>query len=229
VTRASGSPSQVTSALGAGKLDAGAISLNGPPASSIVNVALTKDAATNAYFATLATEGISIPGVVNPALTAGTYTLSGAGGTDVGKFTASVTLGTPLAITGGLPIAITRASGLQLAWTGGNPSDTVTILGLAGQTTGAGTTAVVEATAFRCTTTAGQGGIRIGADILSQLPAVTSNALSNGTGLAVLQVLSSVNPTTSNGLFTAPLTAGGSITGGFFLGAVGIGGFPEYQ
>jgi hypothetical protein len=40
----------------------------------------------NAYSYTIGTEGINIPGQANGTILAGTYTLNGAGGTDVGPF-----------------------------------------------------------------------------------------------------------------------------------------------
>jgi uncharacterized protein (TIGR03437 family) len=221
----------VSSGGTAAVLDAGAITLNGPAGSNISNMTLKQDA-TNIYSLALASDGLpSIPGVTGGTgtIVAGAYTLSGAGGKDVGKFNASLTVGPPLTINGGLPTTITRSSGMPLTWTGGNPSDLVEIVGYAGTITGTGANATTDATEFICTSTAGQGGFTVPASVLNQLPAVSSNQVTNGTGVTSLEVLSTVNPTSGNGQFTAPLTAGGSIDAGFFLALVGYAGTPSYQ
>ena len=209
---------------GGGKaLDAGQITLTGPAASNINNLALTQTG--NTYYASLS----SIPGLggsTNTSLVAGTYSLTGAGGADVGAFNTSITMGTPLIVNGGtLPATIVRASGLPLTWTGGNASDYVEIVGYAGNVTGTGTNTGIDATEFICTTTAGTGGFTVPASVLNQLPAVSASATTNGTGTSFLEVISSVNPVS----FTAPLKAGGNIDFGAFLALSGIGSVPTYQ
>lgn len=202
---------------GGGKnLDAGAISLTGPSGSGIANLPLTET--SNSYSVSIATE---LAGIVNlPAqqnngtVIAGTYTLKGAGGKDVGAFNASMMLGSPLTITGGLPASVTRNAGLTLNWTGGNATDVVVIAGSSG-TSG-------NSTEFICTTTAGKGGFTVPASILQQLPASTASG-------SFLAVESATNPAAGSGLFNAPLTGGGSITNATFLGLVGIGATPIYQ
>ena len=199
-------------------LDAGAITLNGPAGSNISNLAFKQDPGSNAYILTLASEGLpSIPGVSGGTgtITAGNYSVSGAGGKDIGKFNAGVTVGAPLTITGGLPATVTRSAGLTLNWTGGLSSDLVEILGTSNSTT------------FICFTTAGPGTFTVPASILTQLPAValTPNGASGGS----LIVFSTINPTQGNGLFTAPLTAGGSIDSGFFIPTVGTLATVAYQ
>jgi uncharacterized protein (TIGR03437 family) len=197
-------------------LDAGTITLSGPAASSLANQAFTET--SNTY---------SIPTLsLNTKLVAGTYTLSGAGGTDVGKISASVTIPSPLTVTGGLPANVVRGAGLNLAWTGGNSGDLVEVIGSSGtldasgnQTTGA---------TFICITTAGQGGINVSSLVLNQLPAATASAIAGHTAQGSLGVFSFVNPTAGNGLFTAPLTAGGSINS-TFTGLVGTASQPSYQ
>ena len=74
-------------------LDAGTITLTGPAGSGLANTPLTET--NNDYVLTIGT-GLGIPGAVNGSIVAGTYTLNGAGGQDVGKFTASINLGNPL-------------------------------------------------------------------------------------------------------------------------------------
>ncbi len=151
-------------------------------------------------------------------IVAGTYTLNGAGGKDVGKFSASVTIGAPLAITGGVPTVVNRSQGLTLNWTGGNSTDLVEIFGSSAPSTAAGTTS------FICITTAGQQSFTVPASILQQLPA-------SGTGFGALEVFSAANPTIvgNNGSFLAPLTAGGNIDAGFFLALSGVASTPTYQ
>jgi adhesin/invasin len=208
--------------VGGTDLDAGAVTLTGPSGSGITNLALQET--SNAYSVSIATElsGVVIPGQQsNVTVIPGTYTLKGAGGKDVGAFNASMTLGAPLTITGGLPTTVTRASGLTLNWTGGNSTDLVLIVGGSGPNSGA--------TQFVCTTTAGKGTFTVPASILNQLPASSAAATTAGTATSFLSVESTTNPTASNGLFSAPLTAGGSIGNATFLGLVGTASSPTYQ
>ncbi len=229
VSRIAGSEEQVGSGGTIKYLDAGTVTANGPAGSNITNLALTRDAKYGSYYLSLGTEGISLPGQVNANIIAGTYTLAGAGGKDVGPFNASVNLGAPLTVTGGLPTAITRNSGLTLNWTGGNSSDLVQIGGSAGTITGSGSNAVYDQTSFFCTTTAGKGTFTVPASILNQLPAVSAADMNSEKGFGSLQVYSTVNPAGSNGLFTAPLTAGGSINAGFFFALTGTSGTASFQ
>jgi uncharacterized protein (TIGR03437 family) len=195
-------------------LDAGAVALSGPGISG--NLTVTQDASTKTYSLLLG-GGFGAAGNVN--IGAGTYALNGAGGTDVGPFNASITIGSPLTITGGLPSAVTRSSGLTLNWTGGLSSDLVEIFGSSSTGTGANTTT----TSFICLTTAGAGTFTVPSSVLTQLPAVTASASSGSGGL--LAVESGPTPT----IFSAPLKAGGSITNVPFSSLVGIGGLVSYQ
>ena len=204
-------PTTVT--VGGTLLDAGALTITGPPGSNITNVSLKET--SNTYSATL-TSFPGVPGGNNGSIIAGTYTVTGAGGTDVGKFTASVSIGSPLTITGGLPTTIVRSQGIPLTWTGGNSTDIVEIFG------SSQTSSTAQATSFICITTAGQKGFTVPSSITNQLPA-------SGANLGSLDVFSTVNPTSGNGLFTAPLTAGGNIDAGFFLALSGSGGQATYQ
>src|ERR1019366_8355149 len=184
--------------------------------SSLTNQALTEDASYDYSYTSYEGLGITIPGQASFSLVAGTYTLSGAGGKDVGSFSTSLTLGSPLIITGGLPSTVVRSAGVPLNWTGGNASDEVVIVGLSENTTGSGSSAVTTGAEFICMTTAGKGGFTVPASILTQLPASAPGILE----------LSSGNNSTS---FTAPLKAGGSIDVGYFGSFLGIGGAPAYQ
>jgi len=193
-------------------LDAGNVTLNGPAASNISNRAFTQDAKSKFYSLSLATEGIPILGAVG-TIVGGTYTLAGAGGKDVGGFNGSLTLGSPLTITGGLPSTVNRATGLTLSWTGGNASDLVQIVGNSSSGQISGT--------FVCTTTAGTGGFTVPSSILTQLPVST---VTSGVPNGYLSVLSGATST-----FTAPLVAGGSLDAGAFVGFIGTGTTPAYQ
>lgn len=217
VFQSSSTNAQTPTTPGGTILDAGKITISGPAGSGLTNVALNQDA-NSGYSLSLGTEGlgISLPGAVNATIVAGTYTLNGGGGKDVGSFTASVSLGAPLTVTGGLPSSVNRGNGLPINWTGGNSSDIVEIVGSSSTTTSAGTTT----TQFICTTTAGQQTLTVPSSILQQLPATTQGSLG---------VFSLVNPTSGNGLFTAPLTAGGKIDVGAFLALIGTGAQVSYQ
>ena len=210
---------------GGTNLDAGAIALSGPSGSNLTNQALTES--SNVYNLTIGIEATGItlppgfPGLSNATIVPGTYTLKGAGGKDVGPFSASINLGSPLTITGGLPTSVTRSAGLTLNWTGGNSTDFVYVIG------GAGPTA--NSTTFLCTSTAGAATVTVPASILNQLPAVTAAAITAGTATGFLAILSGPSPTSGNGLFSAALTAGGSINSGVFSALLGIAATPAYQ
>lgn len=206
-------------------LDAGGITLSGPAASGLANFALKQDLTSNTYSGAIATEGI--PGQTNAGtIVAGTYNLKGAGGKGVGAFSASVTIGPPLNVTGGLPTNVVRSSGLPLTWTGGNSSDLVEIIGSSSTINGTGTNSTTATTSFVCTTTAGKGGFTVPASILTQLQAVSAVST---TGSGFLAVASAGNPTNGNGLFSAPLTGGGNIDSGAFIGFVGLGATVSFQ
>jgi uncharacterized protein (TIGR03437 family) len=219
----SGSCQVITATSGSGStaaagtltyLDAGTVTINGPAGSGLTNQALTK---TNNLYSYSSTEGISLPGQASFTLPAGTYTLNGAGGNDVGSFSnVQLSLGSPLTITGGLPSSVTRNAGLTLNWTGGNSSDPVEIIGGSTSTSGTGTSAVTTSTTFICLTTAGQKTFTVPASILNQLPATSTGTLEVGTG---------TSPTT----FTAKLKADNSDIGSIFSSFVGIGASVAFQ
>jgi len=200
-------------------LDAGNITLNGPSASGLSNVLFKQDA-NNSYSIAIGTEGVSIPGQTNlGTIVAGTYTVTGAGGKDVKNFSTSITLGSPLEITGGLPSNIVRGNGLTLNWTGGNASDPVQIFGSSSTSSGTGANTVTDTWSFFCNTTAGQKTFTVPSSVLTQLPATTGN------NQGFIAVSSSPAPST----FTAGLTAGGSIDQGTFLALIGSGALATYQ
>ncbi|HLK49550.1 MAG TPA: hypothetical protein VKT49_15515 [Bryobacteraceae bacterium] len=207
-------------------LDAGAISLNGPNVSS---KALTES--RNVYTLNLGTSMTGsgtppIPGLnPSPLITSGTYTLNGAGGADVGPFTASVTINQPLTVTGGLPATVNRSQDLTIAWTGGNSSDAVVIAGTSSiLTTGTVQSGTFNTATFVCTTTAGRQTFTVPSSILQQLQPTTG-----GTSIGVLTVSSTSSPAAGNGLFTAPLKAGGNTDFALFTAGIGTAATPTYQ
>jgi hypothetical protein len=198
-------------------LDAGNVTVTGPAGSSLTNTAL-KESTDNSYSLS-STEGFAIPGQASFSLPAGTYSLAGAGGNDVGTFNTSIALGSPLTVTGGLPSSVTRSNSLTINWTGGNASDLVEIVGGSSTSTGTGTNVVTTTTSFICLTTAGQKTFTVPSSILQQLPATT------GTNTGILEVASgTIGPN-----FTASLKAGGSIDAGTFSSFVGTGATVTYQ
>jgi len=222
VTRATGNASPVVTGAGGTSLDAGNITLTGPTGSKLTNAALTETKTATSSGTDIVYSlgigsfgGITVPGFVDGTIVPGTYTLNGAGGADVGKFNASVSIGSPLTVTGGLPGSVVRNSSLTLNWTGGNATDLVEIFGSSSTAATGGTT-----TEFICLTTAAQKTFTVPSSVLNQLPASTSG---------ILAVLSSVAPTSANGQFNAPLTAGGDINFGTFLALSGTGGLVNWQ
>ncbi|MEO8594410.1 MAG: hypothetical protein ABI759_13920 [Candidatus Solibacter sp.] len=196
-------------------LDAGNITVSGPAGSSLNNTPLTKLEGT---YSLTNTEGLGvvIPGQVAFTLPAGTYTLNGAGGVDVGNFTASVTVGSPLTLTTPLPDSVTRSAGVTVNWTGGNASDVVQITGGGSTSTGTGAARVTTTTSFICLTTAGVRTFTVPPAVLTQLPATDNGSLFVSSGAQPLN-------------FTASLKAGGSIDAGSFGSFVGVGAAPAYR
>jgi uncharacterized protein (TIGR03437 family) len=200
-------------------LDAGRIGLSGPSGSDLTNVTIPESG--NTYELGVNGPGSSVNGIIVP----GTYTLNADGGTGVGPFSVSLILGAPLTVTGGLPSTVNRSAGLTINWTGGNSSDIVAVAGTATTITNDFQTGAT----FICYTTAGAGGITVPSSILNQLPAVTAAQITNLAGVGSLTVSTGSTPSTGNGLFTAPLVAGGSIANATFVTSVEIGVTPAYQ
>src|ERR1039458_7434752 len=89
-------------------LDAGKVTISGPSGSGLTNQALTETSNTYSLFGT--ESGKIIPGQVSFTLRAGSYTLAGAGGNDVGSFSTSIALGSAITVTGGLPSTLVRST-----------------------------------------------------------------------------------------------------------------------
>ena len=108
----------------------------------------------------------------------GTYTVAGQGGSDVGTF-GPVDLEVPplLTVTTSIEAGtiVSRADGLMLNWSGGNPGDLVVIHGRAFAIPNGAETPIREpmnlrSQAFVCGTTAGKGGFTIPAYVFASLP-----------------------------------------------------------
>jgi|SRR5271157_769961 len=195
---------------GAKSLDAGTVTITGPSGSNLTNQKLT-ELSTNEY-----SDLFNYPGEPSTGtILAGTYTLTGTGGTSVGPFNTSITIGPPLSLSSPLPTTVTESAGFTLNWTGGNASDVVNITGVTSTSTGTGANKVYTATGFICTTTAGQKTYTVPPAVLTQLiPA-------NGS----LDVSSGVGPVT----FNATLKADGSNIPSAFSYSWGTGGTAVFQ
>lgn len=214
----------------AGKaLDAGVVTLNGP---NVTNRTFTET--SNTYSLSLGT-AISIPGLPSlpgfnsqPLITAGTYRLSGAGGKDVGVFSANITIDQPLTVTGGLPASVNRSQDLPLAWTGGG-TDIVLITGISSvATSGTLANGTVTTATFNCTTTADKGSFTVPTAILQQLPASPAGA-SSSTAFGSLSIFTNSVPSSGNGLFSAPLNPSGTTDYALFSAGIGTMASTTYQ
>lgn len=178
-------------------LDAGQITLSGPSASNLNNSAFTESLDNGYQLAigqVLSESGVSVQNSYfgNGVLGGGAYTVDGDGGKGVGPFNATLTLGPPYSVTGGLPSTVDRGSSLTVSWTGGNSTDGVAIEGASST----GTSPNLTGALFTCVATAASGSFTVPPSILNQLPA----------GLGTLAFSAA-----ATSVFTAPLTAGGSV------------------
>ncbi|MBI3278765.1 MAG: hypothetical protein HYZ57_02870 [Acidobacteria bacterium] len=207
-------------------LDAGAqLTLNGPNAS---NRALPNqtDPATNqrlnVYLATLYSSGVGgFGGTGSPTLTQGQYTIAGPGGADIGTFTASINFPGTFTWTNesAIPAVIPRSQNLTLNWTGGGDG-LVTAVGFAGsQVGGTQTNPIFDVAVFSCAAPASAGTLSVPSTVLQQLPAVSGD-ISTG-AIGTLSVLAVPDASRGQGVFTAPLTAGGNVDFANFSYAVG--------
>jgi uncharacterized protein (TIGR03437 family) len=103
-------------------------------------------------------------------LAAGTYTFTGAGGPDVGPFTATYNMPTPFAWTNQASLAtVNRANGATVTWSGGDPAGYVTI---GGNSTLYGATATqTVSVSFTCTARVSDGSFTVPPIVLLALPA----------------------------------------------------------
>jgi hypothetical protein len=199
-------------------LDAGTVTLNGPPGTNLSNQIIPED--TNSYSYQIGTEGVTSTG----SILQGTYTLTGAGGKDVGPFNTSISIGPPLTLIGPLPTIVTESAGLTVNWQGGNASDVVYVIGASYTNNGTVDNQITNTTEFICTTTAGQQTFTVPASILTQLP-IPPPAQVAGTPNGYLEVVSGAKVTN----FNATLKADGSNIPSVFGSVIGAGGTVVYQ
>ena len=188
-------------------LDAGAITVTDPHGNG---KGLTHSSAANTtgYYTVLPSS--------MPTTQPGQWSMVGTGGTDIGAFTANLTVPTPLACgncdgANGIS-SIDRTKPLTLQWTGGGGgNDYVQVGGLSTTPSTADPTQNI-AVIFTCTARASDGQFTVPASILSQMPQSSADPLAANNGALVL-----VNVLGNSGTsFTAPLKAGGNIDLGFF-------------
>jgi uncharacterized protein (TIGR03437 family) len=219
VLRRTGTQSQILLGTSPTPLDAGAqLTLSGPNAN---NIAMKQDASSKAYSATLYSSGFSgIGGSGTPTLVQGDYTIAGTGGPDVGAFSAKITVpGNFTSNIDNFSDPISRSSPLIVTWTGG-ANGLVEIVGISGGQTG-GTTQnpTFDVGVFICTEQANKNTFMVPTSVLQQIPAV-ANDLVNGK-LGMLEIATLPDVSQKQGLFTAPLTAGGSLDQAFFTYLIG--------
>jgi uncharacterized protein (TIGR03437 family) len=160
-------------------LDAGAaLQLTGPRGTK----QLTKQS-TGAYSATLGGGTTGLPGGGGsqdpPYLEPGSYTVTGPGGADVGNFTATLALGSPLNWTNmAATTTVTRSSGLTVNWTGGEGY--VVITGVSSLATARGGGA-----GFVCYQRASAGTFTVPPHVLMALPATPAGSQLGGGALIV--------------------------------------------
>ena len=115
--------------------------------------------------------------VPNTYIAPGRYTFSGQGGPDVGAFSGTLDLAPELVWTNTDDAkVVTRANGLPIQWTGGDPTQLVTI-------TGQSFTSPSNIAIFFCWANNSAGQFTVPANILNQLPA--SNVISAGAATVV--------------------------------------------
>lgn len=163
------------------------------------------------YNETLASGGISIPGAPPSSgdpdgyLVAGTYTFNnGSGGPDVGAFSTSFTLPANINWTNRTTTTnVSRAQGLQLTWTGGDPNGFVQIYGYSlSEVSENAITAF-----FTCTERASVGSFNVPSAVLLALPPTpTSGGLNlTPTGLLGVGGVSAVREFTAPGIDTGAI------------------------
>ena len=154
-------------------------------------------------------------------ISGGSYTLSGAGGKDIGPCSATGVIEPLITVTSAIPSTIPRSQDLTITWTGGTGTDYITVFGAASAPIDANTP---NTEVFACTTTVDKGTITVPATVLSQLPATPANP--NAANLLIGFWYRA--PSSTSGLFTAPLTGGGSTDAGIFIAALGGGAVPAF-
>ena len=108
---------------------------------------------------------------------------------------------------------------MPITWTGGGDG-LVTITGFAGaQIGGSLTNPNFDVTVFACVAQASAGNFTVPSSVLQQLPAVSTDI--TGGSIGFLGVLAVSDASKGQGVFTAPLTAGGNVDFSYFSYATG--------
>jgi len=189
-------------------LDAGTITVNGPgwPAGAALPTIATPQGSIYSLSPAAGTMALG-----------GTYTLTGAGGTQVGPFTISATLPSSFMVTNWNSItSINRANPLTVSWTG-TGFDQV-IIHAQGLTSANGT---VNNVVVSCAVAANLGSYTIPAAALALLPATATGQVSVTAGPSTGGTVSAISTTSQS--FTPNLVGGGSINYGAlaaYLGAI---------
>jgi uncharacterized protein (TIGR03437 family) len=152
------------------------------------------------YSTLLGSTPIPIPGVPPgdpPYLTPGTYTAdNGAGGPQVGAFMTSLTIPSEFVWTNESITEVNRAQGVEITWTGGDPSWMVSI---AGTSTIPASPTQPEATGyyFSCSVSSALGRYTVPAQVLMTLPpsGVTEGVSSGGLTVGTFSIPERFNAT----------------------------------
>lgn len=226
VFRRTGDITAITTGTPPQALDAGnQLTLNGPNASNKA-VPNQTDPTTgrrlNSYSTTLYSSGfMGFGGVGSPTLTQGAYTMAGSGGPDVGAFTANINVPGAFTWTNetSVPAVVPRSQNLPITWTGGGDG-LVTIFGFAGSTTaGTQTSPIFDVAGFTCIAQASAGNFSVPSSVLQQLPQVSGDV--NSGAIGSISVLAIPDASKGQGVFSAPLAAGGNVDFAYFSYAVG--------
>jgi len=146
-------------------LDAGTITVSGPGITGSRQIAKSNAGGFLIY-------GLILDNTAT-TLQAGTYNFTGAGGPDVGPFTATYTMPPVFTWTNQSSLTtIVRANGATVTWTGGDPAGYVAI---SGSSALIGATAADTATvSFTCTARVTDGSFTIPPIVLLALPPTTA-------------------------------------------------------
>jgi uncharacterized protein (TIGR03437 family) len=193
------------------------LTLNGP---NVSNRALPNQ--QNHYSTTLYSSGVGgVGGMGNPTVAQGTYTITGTGGPDVGPFTASVNFPGAFEWTNeaSIPAVIARNQNLSITWTGGGDG-LIVVLGFGGAlVSGQPVAGVYDVAGFSCTAQASAGSLSVPSSTMQRLPQVSGDVTAGTIG--ALAVYAIPDPSRGQGVFTAPLTAGGNVDFSYFISTAG--------
>jgi len=149
------------------------------------------------------------------ALVAGTYTLTGSGGADVGPFSVSSTLPTSFSATNLASITtIDRTQPLAITWTGTGFDEVIIVV-----QGGILTTTRTHGATISCAAPASPGTFSVPAAALAYLPAVVSGS-AGGVGQLTVEAVQSnggiITAELGGQTLTPPLVAGGQVDFGGF-------------